>query len=79
MPKGLHNVGATFCRMMKVALNHVGRNVLSYIDDIVVASKKKDNYISNIAETFANMREARLQLNPKNVCLESHGERSLGV
>jgi hypothetical protein len=40
----------------------VGRNVLSYIDDIVVVSKKRENYIADLAETFMNMREARLKL-----------------
>jgi hypothetical protein len=50
--------------MMKVALkDQVGRNVLSYIDDTVMASKKKETYISDLAETFANLREARLKLN----------------
>jgi hypothetical protein len=64
MPKGLRNAGPTFCRMTKVALkDEVGRNVLSYVDDIVVASRKKDTYISDLAETFTNMREARLKLN----------------
>jgi predicted Rdx family selenoprotein len=58
MPKGLRNAGPTFCRMTKVALkDEVGRNVLSYVDDIVVASRKKDTYISDLAETFTNMRE----------------------
>jgi hypothetical protein len=37
--------------------------VLSYIDDIVVVSKNKISYISNLAETFANMCKARLKLN----------------
>jgi hypothetical protein len=49
--------------MTKVALkDQVGRNVLSYVDDIVVVSKKRENYISNLAETFTNMRVARLKL-----------------
>jgi hypothetical protein len=56
MPEGLCNVGPTFCRMMKVALkDQVGRNGLSYVDDIVVVSKKKENYMSDVAETFINM------------------------
>jgi hypothetical protein len=64
MPKGLRNVGSTFCRMMKVALkDHVGRNVLSYVDDIIVASMKKALYIFEMTETFINMREAKLKLN----------------
>jgi hypothetical protein len=43
MPKGLDNAGPTFYRMMKATLkDQVGRNVLSYIDDIVVASRKRE-------------------------------------
>jgi hypothetical protein len=66
MPEGLCNAGPTFCRMMKAALKEqVGRNVLSYVDDMVMVSKKMENYITNLVETFVNMREAKLKLNPK--------------
>jgi hypothetical protein len=52
--------------MTKAALkDQVRRNVLSHVDDIVIASKKRENYISDLAETFANMCEARLRLNPE--------------
>jgi hypothetical protein len=52
--------------MLKASLkDQVSRNVLSYVHDIVVASKKKDNYISDLAETFANKHEAMLWLNPE--------------
>jgi hypothetical protein len=58
MPEGRRNAGSTFYRMMKAALkDEVGRNVLSYIDDIVVVSNKREDYISDLAETFTNMRE----------------------
>jgi hypothetical protein len=78
--EGLRNTGPTFCRMTKAALkDHVGKNVLSYVDDIVVASKTKENYISDLEETFVNMHEARLKLNPENVYLESQGERSSDI
>jgi hypothetical protein len=64
MLEGLHNAGPTFCRMMKATLkDQVDRSVLSYVDDIVVVSKKKENYLPDLAETFANMREAKLKLN----------------
>jgi hypothetical protein len=64
MPECLCNVGLTVCRMMKATVkDQVGRNVLSYIDDIVVVSKKKYAYIFDLAETFTNMNEARLKLN----------------
>jgi hypothetical protein len=42
--RGLRNIGPTFYRMTKAALkDQVGRNVLSYVDDIVVVSKKREN------------------------------------
>jgi hypothetical protein len=64
MPEGLRNAGPTFCRMAKAALKEqVGRNVFSYVDDIVVGSKKKTAYTSNLTETFTNTREAQLKLN----------------
>jgi hypothetical protein len=64
MPEGLHNVGPTFCRMMKAALkDQVGRNVLSYVDDKVMASRNKTSYISDLAKTFTNMHDARFKLN----------------
>jgi hypothetical protein len=66
MSEGLSNAGPTFCRMMKAASKgQVSRNVLSYVDDIVVVSKKKENYIADLTETFTNMREVKLKLNPE--------------
>jgi hypothetical protein len=66
MPEGLRNSGPTFCRMTKaVIMDQVGRNVFSYVDDIVVASRKKASYISDLTETFENMREVKLNLNPE--------------
>jgi hypothetical protein len=63
MLEGLRNKGLTFYRMMKAGLkDQVDRNVLSYVDDIVVASKKTAAYILNLAETSTNMHEARLKL-----------------
>jgi hypothetical protein len=47
MLEGLCNPDPTFCRMTKAVLkDQVGRNVFSYVDDIVVASKKKASYIA---------------------------------
>jgi hypothetical protein len=65
MPEGLKNTGSTFSRLTKKILEHqMGRNIFTYVDDIVVASKNKDDHLSDLVETFANMCEARLWLNP---------------
>jgi hypothetical protein len=66
MPEGLKNVGSTFSRLTKTVLeSQVGRNIFTYVDDIVVASKSKEDHLADLAETFANMRDARLRLNPE--------------
>jgi hypothetical protein len=66
MPEGLRNACPMFCRMLKAPLkDQVSRNVFSYVDDIIVASRKKASYISDLIETFASMREAKLKLNPE--------------
>jgi hypothetical protein len=70
MPKGLKNASPTFCRMTKAILrDQMQRNVFEYVDDIVVASRKKATYIEDLAETFTNMRRVQLNLTRRNVCL----------
>ena len=40
MPEGLKNVGSTFSRLTKTVLeSQVDRNIFTYVDDIVIASK----------------------------------------
>jgi hypothetical protein len=79
MSERLRNADPIFYRMMKAALkDQVGRNILSYVDDIVVASKKRASYISDLTETFANMREAKLKLNPEKYVFGVTRGRVLG-
>jgi hypothetical protein len=66
MPEGLKNAGSTFSRLTKTLLeSQVGRNIFTYVDDIVVASKNKEDHLTDLTETFVNMRDARLRLNPE--------------
>jgi hypothetical protein len=66
MPKGLKNVRGSFSRMTsKVLHSQIGRNVLTYIDDIIVKSTKQENHIADLQETFAHFRQAGLKLNPE--------------
>jgi hypothetical protein len=66
MPEGLKNAGESFSRMtVKVLHSQIGRNVLTYIDDIIVKSTKQENHVAGLQETFANFRQAGLKLNPE--------------
>jgi hypothetical protein len=66
MSKGLKNADPTFCRMTKAILkDQMQRNVFAYVDDIVVANRKKATQIQDLAETFANIRRAQLKHNSK--------------
>jgi hypothetical protein len=66
MPEGLKNAGGSFSRMTtKVLHSQIGRNVLTYVDDIIVKSTKQENHIADLQETFANFMQAILKLNPE--------------
>jgi hypothetical protein len=49
----------------KVLCSQIDRNVLTYVDDIIVKSTKQENHIADLQETFANFRKAGLKLNPE--------------
>jgi hypothetical protein len=79
MPEGLKNVGPTFCTMTKDILkDQMQRNVFTYVDDIVVASRKKASQIQDLAETFANMRKAQLKLNSEKCVFHVRKGKVLG-
>jgi hypothetical protein len=66
MSKGLKNAGLTFCRMTKtIVKEQLERNVFTYVDGIVVRSKKKETQLQDLLETFTNMHIAHLKLNPE--------------
>ena len=61
MPFGLRNAGATFQRLMHIALGRqLGRNVEAYVDDIVVKSREARTLIQDLEETFASLRQVNL-------------------
>ena len=65
MPFGLKNAGATYQRGMQRCLDsQIGRNVEAYVDDVVVKSRKAEDLLSDLAETFANLRNFSMKLNP---------------
>jgi hypothetical protein len=79
MPEGLKNARGSFRRMTaKVLHSQIGRNVLTYVDDIIVKSTKQENHIADLQETFANFRQAGLKLNPEKCVFGVKKSKFLG-
>jgi hypothetical protein len=79
MPEGLKNAGGSFSRMSaKVLHSQIGRNVLTYVDDIIVKSTKQENHVADLQETFANFRQAGLKLNPEKCVFRVKKGKFLG-
>jgi hypothetical protein len=77
--EGLKNTGCTFSRMIAIVLHpQLQRHILVYVDDIVVKSVKRRDHISDLAETFANLRAANLRLNPEKCVFGIHKGKVLG-
>jgi hypothetical protein len=50
--------------MQKYLLDQIGHNIHTYVDDIAVMSKKQDDLIADLQETFSNLRKYNMMLNP---------------
>ena len=65
MPFGLKNAGATYQRTMQRCLKEqIGQNVHADVDDIAVMTRKGSDLISDLRETFDNLRKYKMMLNP---------------
>jgi hypothetical protein len=66
MPFGLRNAGATYQRCMQhVFGDHIGRTVETYVDDIVVKTRKADDLVSDLNIAFGCLRANGVKLNPE--------------
>ena len=64
MPFGLKNAGATFISMIQKCMpTQINQNVEAYMDEIVVKSRKSSDMLTDLAETFANLRRYDIKLN----------------
>ena len=65
MPFGLKNDGATYQRLVnKMFRKQIGHTMEVYIDDMVVKSKKAEDHMGDLTETFEVLRQYRMKLNP---------------
>ncbi|KAL0444235.1 UNVERIFIED_CONTAM: hypothetical protein Slati_2146200 [Sesamum latifolium] len=79
MPFELKNVGATYQRLVdKIFRSQIWRNVEVYMDDMLVKSKKAEDHIADLEETFTVLKKYRLKLNPAKCAFEVQGGRFLG-
>jgi hypothetical protein len=64
MTFGLKNAGATYRKAIQKRLEYmIGKNVEAYVDDVVIKTTSEDNLITDLVETFANLRHYRWKLN----------------
>ncbi|GJZ17694.1 reverse transcriptase domain-containing protein [Tanacetum coccineum] len=66
MPFGLKNAKATYQRLVDKAFQkQISRNMEVYVDDLVIKSRKEQEIIRDIEETFRTLKEINMKLNPK--------------
>ena len=57
MPFGLKNAGATYQRLVNQMFEKlIGRNMEVYVDDMLVKSKKEEDHLDDLKETFDTLR-----------------------
>ncbi|XP_059664235.1 uncharacterized protein LOC132310008 [Cornus florida] len=65
MPFGLKNAGATYQRAINSIFHDmIGRFMEVYIDDVVVKSSAKKQYLEHLKKAFERMRVHKLKMNP---------------
>jgi hypothetical protein len=66
MLEGLHNAGPTFYRMTNASLkDQVGKNLLSYVDDIFLVSKKQSIIYLRPDGNFHQHAQSQAQAQPR--------------
>ena len=64
MSFGLKNTYTTYQRLMnKMFTNQIGRNVQVYVDDMLVKSRREDDHLEDLKETFDTFRFYNMKLN----------------
>nr|XP_040243870.2 uncharacterized protein LOC120963323 [Aegilops tauschii subsp. strangulata] len=77
---GLKNVGATFQRcMQKCLLPQIGQNVHVYVEDIVVKTKQHLTLLADLKETFTNLRQYQIKLNPEKCVFDVPSSQLLSL
>ena len=79
MSFGLKNAGATYQRLMnKMFANQIGRNVQVYVDDMLVKSRREEDHLKDLEETFGTLRSYNMKLNPSKCAFGVTAGKFLG-
>ena len=79
MPFSLKNAGATYLRLVnKMFHDQIGRNVEVYVDDMLVKSKKDEDHLADLKETFQALRRYNMKLNPAKYVFGVSSDKFLG-
>ena len=64
IPFGLKNAGAMYQRLMnKMFTQQIRRNVQVYVDDMLVKSRKEEDRLEDLRETFGTLQSYNMKLN----------------
>ena len=65
MSFGLKNAGTTYQRLMnRMFAPQIGRYVQVYVDDMLVKSRREEDHLKDLRETFDTLRSYNMKLNP---------------
>ena len=64
--------------MNKLFAYQIGRNVQVYIDDMLVKSRREDDHLDNLRETFDILRSYNMKLNPSKCAFGVTAGKFLG-
>ena len=79
MPFGLKNAGATYQRLVnQMFKKQIGRNVEVYIDEMLVKSRKEEDHLDDLRETFNTLRQYNMKLNPSKCAFRVSSGKFLG-
>ena len=64
MPFSLKNVDATYQRLInKMFARQIGRNIQVYVDNMLVKSRREDDHLNDLKETFDTLCSYNIKLN----------------
>jgi len=77
---GLKNTSATYQRLMnKMFANQLRRSVQVYVDDMLVKSRREENHLKDLEETFSTLHSYNMKVNPSKCAFRVTTGKFLGL